>query len=139
MKDSWGWIGIDPAEIISVNAFGNLLIRDVAGRVWRLCPEELACTIVAENEDELTVLLRDPEFLTDWEMNNLVEMARVKLGPLPQGRRYSLKIPGVLGGKYEEHNLATLLLDEMISFSGDLSRQIKDAPHGTQVKIKFVE
>jgi len=37
----------DEIEVVAVNAFGNLLIRDNGGQIWRLCPEDLSCRVVA--------------------------------------------------------------------------------------------
>ena len=37
IKAFWGWSGIDPVEIIAVNDFGNLIIKDHEDKFWRLC------------------------------------------------------------------------------------------------------
>jgi len=139
VKRSWGWIGIEPVEVVAMNSFGNLLIKDATNRYWRLCPEDLYCQIVAENDASLATLLKDPDFAEDWEMRELVRLAHKKLGPLENGRRYCLKIPGILGGAYDEQNLATIALGELISFSGHLAGQIKDLPEGSKIEFKFTE
>ena len=137
IKDSWGWTGIVPADIVAMNSFGNLLIRDSAGRIWRLCPEDLYCRVIAEGESELASLLKDSEFAEDWEMRPLVRMAHEKLGPLQSGRRYCLKLPAPVGGTYSEDNLATLPLDELVGFAGYVAQQIKDLPDGAQIRFTF--
>src|SRR5688572_9639584 len=81
VKEAWGWIGLDPHEIVGGNDFGNLMIKDHAGRYWRLCPEDLSCDVVAGSRSELDALSRDQEFLHDWYMTRLVEQARERLGP----------------------------------------------------------
>ena len=53
IRSSWGWIGIEPEEIVGENDFGNLMIRDVEGKYWRLCPEDVYCKVVAGNRKEL--------------------------------------------------------------------------------------
>ena len=45
--ESWGWVGIRPAEIVAENDFGNLIIKDAEDNFWRLCPEDVYCEIVA--------------------------------------------------------------------------------------------
>lgn len=72
-------------------------------------------------------------------MGALVSLAKDKLGPLSEGRKYCLKIPGVLGGSYGGDNLATLPLVELIGFSGYVARQIKDTPDGTPFKFKITD
>jgi hypothetical protein len=139
IEDAWNWTGIEPAEVLAVNAFGNLLIRDTSGRVWRLCPEDLQCEVVAENNEDLAALLQKANFIADWEMTSLVEIARAKLGPLAEGARYCLKIPGAMGGEYAESNLGAMSLEELICFSGSVARQIKDLPDGTPIKLTFTK
>jgi hypothetical protein len=128
---------MEPVEIVGENDFGNLMIKDKDGKYWRLCPEGLSCKVVAQNRQELDVLSHNQEFLHDWYIKNLVAQAKDLLGPLPEGRKYCLKIPGVLGGEYGGSNLATVPLVELIRFSGDVAKQIKDLPDGAQVKFQI--
>jgi hypothetical protein len=139
VEEAWGWIGVQPAEIVGENDFGNLMIRDVDGRYWRLSPEDLSCEVVAETRADLDRISADQEFLRDWYMRPLVEQARAKYGPLPDGRKYCLKIPSILGGEYGGDNVATISLVELIRASGHLAQQIKDLPVGTQVRLKVTE
>ncbi len=139
IQDSWGWAGIEPEEIVGENDFGNLMIRDTQGRYWRLCPEDIYCEVVAENWTELDTLAHDQEFLTDWYMESLVAKAREALGPLSEGRKYYLVIPGALGGEYAVSNIKTVSLVELIRFSGHMGREIKDLPPGAQVQLKVVD
>lgn len=139
ISSSWGWVGIDPEEVVGENDFGNLMIRDVEGKYWRLCPEDLYCEVVAGNRDELDALARNQEFLADWYMADLVAQANQALGPLPAGRKYHLVIPGALGGEYAISNIQTAPLVEMIRLSGNIGRQIKDLPNGAKIKLKVIE
>lgn len=72
-------------------------------------------------------------------MTALVSLANDKCGPLTEGRKYCLKIPGALGGEYAIDNLATAPQVELVGISGDIARQIKELPDGTQVKLRVVE
>ena len=139
IKESWGWVGIEPIEVVGENDFGNLMIKDTEGKYWRLCPEDVYCEVVAENREELDALSTDQEFLEDWYMKALVEVAKDKLGPLEEGRKYYLVIPGALGGDYRINNIKTAPLVEIIKFSGDVGKQIKDLPDGAQVKLKVID
>lgn len=139
ISESWGWIGIEPAEVVGENDFGNLIIKDIGAKYWRLCPEDLCCEVIAESRVELDRLSTDQAFLQDWYMRALVLQAREKCGPLTEGRKYCLKIPGILGGAYGDDNLATVPLGELIRSSGDIARQIKDLPPGSPVKFQVVD
>jgi len=136
---SWGWTGIQPLEVVSENDFGNLIVRDVQDQYWRVCPEDLYCKIVATDRTALDALRKDQEFQQDWNMDPLVEEARTNVGSLERGRKYCLKIPGLLGGAYAGHNLASISLIELIQSSGDVAFQLKDLPEGSQVQFRIGE
>ena len=139
ISESWGWVSISPLRIVAENEFGNLIIEDIEGRFWRLCPEELSCLVIADSEDELSEVRSDPDFVAEWEMRTLVEEARKSLGDLSDGRKFCLKIPGIFGGAYEIENIAIVPFEELISISGDLAFQCKDIPDGTKVILEVVD
>ncbi len=135
IRAAWGWTGLDPAEMVAENALGNVIVRSADGVHWRVCPEELTCAKVANDSAGFVALTSSDDFRTDWEMAWVVDLARLMLGPLPEGWCYCLKIPGVLGGRYELNNLGTIRKEELIAFAGDLAKQIKDLPDGAQIKL----
>jgi len=137
IRKAWRWIGLDPAEVVATNPFGNVIVRATDGAYWRICPEEWSCKQVARNADEFAALSSAEEFRTDWEMARLVDLAGKKLGPLRKGRCYCLKVPAVIGGKYEASNLGTITLKELTSFAGDMAEQIKDVPDGGEIQIEI--
>ncbi|MRJ44238.1 DUF1851 domain-containing protein [Idiomarina loihiensis] len=139
IKGSWGWIGIEPLAIVGENDFGNLMIEDVDGKFWRLCPEDVYCEVVAKDRGELDQLSQDQDFLEDWYMQALVEQAKESLGALSEGRKYCLVIPAALGGEYGISNIKTVPLVELVRFSGDLAKQIKDLPDGAEIQLRVVD
>ena len=139
LSNSWGWVGLEPAEVIGENDFGNLMIKDTSGKYWRLCPEECSCRIVAEARDELDALAQEQEFLEDWLMLSLVEVAKAMLGPLRPGYKYAFVIAPVLGGKYESANMQIAPLYEVVRLSGEIGKQIQDLPDESQVCLKVVD
>ena len=139
IKEAWSWVGLEPKRVVAMNEFGNLLIEDARGRYWRLCPEDVYCKVVAESNEAYESLLKNYEFTSDWEMVELVRKARAKLGPLPEGHRFCLKIPALLGGTYDVANIGTAPLHELVLFSGDLARKTKDLPEGTPIQLRVVD
>ena len=135
VRTAWGFMGLIPRSIVEANAFGNLLVEDATGRVWRICPEELSCKPVASSSHELQGLRESADFGKDWTMESLVLLATSVLGVPTDGRCFCLKIPAVLGGGYERDNLATITLSELIAASGDMAFQIKDLPDGANVAL----
>ncbi len=126
-------------EVMGQNEFGNFLLRDQDNAYWRICPEELSCEIVANNLAEFSKLLEDEEFLLDWEMSALVELARQCVGLLKNDRVYYLVIPAVLGGEYDESNIRSVPLSELISLTGDWAREIANLPDGAKVQIRVID
>jgi len=139
ISEAWAWTGIEPCRVVDQNAFGNLLVEDQQGRYWRICPEELSCSVVADNAHQFQQLRAEQEFQRDWEMARLTAHARAKLGEPGDSSCFCLKTPAVLGGKYTIANIGQIHLEELISFSGDVARQMKDLPDGTQIKLKFAD
>jgi hypothetical protein len=136
---AWGWMGIEAAQVVQVNKFGNVVFVDQTGKYWRICPEELECKPIAESATAFKRLLDDPEFLRDWEMARLLELAEAKYGAQPVHRCFFLKTPGILGGAYEIENIGTIRIGELIRFSGDVANQIEDLPPGSKVEFNIVD
>lgn len=139
VRQSWSWTGIDPVELLAENEFGNLIIKDAQGQYWRLCPEDSYCKVIATSREALDRLSADQAFLHDWTTRRLVDQAFLRLGVLPEGRKYCLKIPGVLGGEYGGDNLATISLEDLIRASGHIAEQIADLPDGARIKLSVVD
>lgn len=139
IEESWGWVGINPSRIVAENDFGNLIIEDTGGRFWRLCPEDPSCKVMANSTSELNALQNNPDFIADWDMRPLTASAKEYLGTLPEGHKYCLKIPSILGGHYEVENVGITNLIELISFSGDIGYQCNNIPDGTKVALRVVD
>jgi len=135
----WGWSGLKGTEIVARNAFGNILVIGQNGTYWRICPEELTCEVVAKNPLEFFILNENEAFQADWEMSDLVDVARLSLGDLKKDWVYSLVIPGVLDGPYESSNIRSVSLEELIEFSGDWALAIKDLPDGEQIRLRVID
>lgn len=139
VRSAWGWVGIEPVELIDDNDFGNLILKDVRGQYWRLCPEDLYCEVIAGGHEEMDRLSKHQEFLSDWYMRGLADQAFQQFGTLAPGRKYCLKIPGVLGGEYGGDNLATISLDELIRASGHIAQQFANLPEGASIKLSVID
>jgi hypothetical protein len=139
IQEAWGWCGIEPAEVIAVSPFGNVIVLDTLGGVWRICPEELAATKIAHEMPEFEALRDDTEFVRDWEMEVFRAEAERTLGPADKGRCYCLKIPAILGGQYASANLGTISIAELLGTSGSMAFQIKELPNGARVRLVVQE
>lgn len=138
INKAWNWIGFKATELIMENDFGNVIFKTDNNEYWRICPEEVSCEKVAESESEFEKLLLDVDFITDWEMTPIVDIAKSELGELPENKKYCLKIPAILGGEYEKSNLGKISFVELISFSGETGYQLKDLKDGQKVIMKII-
>ncbi len=137
INKAWSWKGFNATEIIRTNEFGNVIFKTDKNKYWKICPEEISCVRIAENESELNKILSDSEFLEDWEMTNLVNIAKSELGELKEKEKFCLKMSAVIGGEYEKSNLGKISFSELIAFSGDLGFQIKDLKDGQKVELNI--
>ncbi|MBO9671011.1 MAG: DUF1851 domain-containing protein [Sphingobium sp.] len=138
-NDAWRWTGRRYAAITAINPFGHLILKDELGCYSYCDPELLVLTDVADGDEALFAYMADPDVREVWESTRLIEQARAALGELGPGRSYHWKIAPALGGAYEQDNIATVSIEELVRFTGSLARQIKDLPDGTTIELKVVE
>ena len=136
---AWRWLGVQPVSLSAENSFGNVIFGDVAGQYWRICPEELSCSVIANDEAGLQRLWLDDEFVRDWQMKIPLGIAEDVLGIPSDGRCYCLKIPGPLGGNYTAENFGFICRKELISFAGEVARQIDSLPNGAKIRLRVVD
>src|SRR5881394_1545984 len=105
IRESWSWLGVEPTRVVGVSKFGNVVFADSKGKHWRVCPEELECKCIAESTQAYERLASDRDFVSDWEMSRLVDIAEAKYGAQPVGRCFCLKTPAILGGEYDISNI----------------------------------
>lgn len=137
INKAWNWKGFNATEIIRTNEFGNVIFKTDKNEYWRICPEEISCEKIAETESEFDRISASSEFIEDWEMKNLVNIAISELGELKENEKFCLKMSAVIGGEYEKSNLGKISFSELIAFSGDLGFQIKDLKDGQKIKLNI--
>lgn len=137
INQSWNWKKINATEIIEENDFGNVIFKTIEGEYWRVCPEEVCCEKLAANETEFELVCSQTEFSRDWKMENLVAIAKEKLGALETNQKYCLKIPAPIGGEYEESNFGKINFLELLSFAGDLAKQIDGLEDGVEIRLEI--
>ena len=138
INKAWNWKGIIANEIIRTNDFGNVIFKTDKNEYWRICPEEISCEKIAESESEFDQITASPEFIEDWEMTELVNIAKAELGELAKNQKYCLKIPATIGGEYEISNIGKITFEELILFSGDFGVKIKDLKDGQKIKVNII-
>lgn len=139
INQAWNWSGVIADEILDTNDFGNIIFRSINDEIYRICPEELSIESIASNMNEYDDLKSDDEFILDWEMTKLVEIAKMEVGELKEFEKYCLKIPAVIIQDYSSKNIGKIKFSELISVSGDLAYQIRDLKDGQKVNLKITD
>lgn len=137
LRADWGWTLPDPQRVLSINAFGHVLVECGDRTVWRITPEYLNAEQAAGSAANLDALRTDPEFQADIAaVQQWATAAEAALGPLAPGQCYGFKIWPALGGDFSTENLVIKSLLDWVGASGSVANQIKDLPEGTPVKIE---
>ena len=136
LRYGWGWTEIAFAEVHQVSPMGHLLLSDADGCFYYLDPDGLRIEALGHEQAARAHLACD-ETREVWHAAALVEAARERLGEPPEGSVYTLTPIALLQGDYSHDNLWILSLDELLRFTGDIARQIKDLPDGAQYRIEI--
>lgn len=134
----WNWLWFNAIEVTGTNEFGNIIFKTDKNEYWRLIPEEWKCTKIVNSQSDIETLITTNDFKNDWEMKNLVNIAKAKYGELTDKEKYCLKIPTVVGWKYEESNIGKISFSELIEFSWNMAYKIKDLKDWENIEFKIV-
>lgn len=85
--------------------------------------------------DWADLISHESRALTGWP---LAEAWQSRFGAIGVKQRLSPKVPFVLGGEFEIDNLFAVDSMESMRFRGDIARQIKEAPDGTNISIRLM-
>jgi hypothetical protein len=85
LLSEWRWLCPQPLTVVGRNAFGDLLLRDEAGRVHFLNVGSGQFSLIAASVSEFTDLARTPEKQEEWFAKAAVNEATKRgLVPGPQ-------------------------------------------------------
>ncbi|MEM9916274.1 MAG: T6SS immunity protein Tdi1 domain-containing protein [Planctomycetota bacterium] len=139
ISEAWGWLNINPIRIEDENEFGCVVFLDEDGSRWLIRTDEPSCEVIARNDYEYEELIASDDYLFEWNMSRLVETAKQHLGKKKANQCYCLKIPSVFGGEYAAENFGIITREGLISFAGDLARQIRANPDGSSIMLNWPE
>jgi len=139
LNNSWNWMIPKVEQVLAVNSMANCFVKDVNAHYWRVCPEELSATLVAETEQRVQEVFSDPDYKEDWQLLGLINPAEEHFGKLKTGECYAMVKPAIMGGEYSINNLRIGSIYEYLSLTGDIAYQTKDLKDGDQVNICITE
>jgi hypothetical protein len=106
-------------------------------KIYAFDPETAEIELLAENlQGWASAILEDYDYLTGYP---LAHEWQKRSGAIPPGKRLAPKIPFIAGGEYVIDNLYIADPIELMKFRGNIAKQIKDLPDGTEINFKVVE
>jgi hypothetical protein len=135
LLNEWRWLCPQPLSVIGRNAFGDLFLKDEAGKVHLLNVGAGEFGLIAASVSEFTELARTSEKKEVWFAETAVNEATSRgLVPGPQ-QCIGFSTPVVFA---ENNSLdAAYIADlyEHVGFLGDIHRQIAMQPDGAKVRL----
>lgn len=133
LLSEWRWLIDESYEPVVITALGDLFLRHDDGRIFWLDSGWGQLTEVASSADEFKQLMGQPDNANEWFIPQLVGdilTAGQQLGP---GQCFTYKQPPVLGGVIEPDNFEPSDLQVHFGILGQIHRQVKDLPPGTEI------
>ena len=135
----WRWLCPQAVALVARNAFGDLYLRDEEGRVSKLDVAIGQMQRVAESEKEFRELGFTAEKREEWFAESDWRAAQHQGLKPGKDQCIAFKIPIVLAESGKPNQAYVADLYELVSFLGDLHRQMKDLPEGAKVRLRITE
>jgi|SRR6266850_5452770 len=135
----WRWLVQPGFTPVLMTAFGDLFLRDEAGHVHFLDLMAGEFKQAAASQEEFERLCEEKEQRRNWFMGFFVMELRKLYGTLAVGECYGCKTPISLGGDLAADNFERTDIQTHYSVLGQLHRQTKHLPPGTQIDSIKIE
>jgi hypothetical protein len=136
LLSEWRWLCSQTLALVARSAFGDLFLRDEAGKIFKLDIAIGKLTEVAKSETEFRKLAGTKEKREEWFAES-DELAAMQRGMKPnQDQCIAFKIPIVFAEGGGPNNAFVGSLYEQLSFLGDLNRQLSQLPDGSKVQLR---
>ncbi|RQP21146.1 DUF1851 domain-containing protein [Piscinibacter terrae] len=131
------WAEVLPGDFIVwiVNRLGDLVVVLPDGSVHWLDVGNGSLKRVADNREHFVSAIDEGDNANEWLAIPLVDACVASGMALGAGQCYGFKVPPMLGGAYEVSNLEPTSLAVHYGLLGQIHRQTKDLPDGTQIKF----
>lgn len=135
----WRWLLPEVVSVLIVTCMGDMFVEDKNGNILFLLYDGGDVEIVAESKEELESLLKDDEKFDNWFLPALFEKMVAAEKHLKDNEVYSLKMMGILGGKYVVENIEPTDISVHFGLTGLINKRIWDLPDGTKINLVTVD
>jgi hypothetical protein len=143
-RSDWDALLVDWSSLIPrgssrwmLTRFGELFFEHADGKIGMLQVSDFQYAIVAKNKKDFEEWLVDPDHMSEWFFAPLVNHLVANGKILKPDYCYSFKRALGLGGSLNAENVMDIPIREHFGLWGEVYRQIKDLPIGSQVVLKF--
>ncbi|MGO8670486.1 MAG: T6SS immunity protein Tdi1 domain-containing protein [Capsulimonadaceae bacterium] len=134
LLDEWRWLIGDKKQPVLLTCLGNAFVQDIDDASVQLLDVAAGELLpIAQTAREFEALLRDEDFVTEWFAPGVVVQLRENGRALPPGKIFSFVVPPFAGGEFSLYNLEPLDIPVHFALLGQLCREARDAPPGTQI------
>ncbi len=133
LLEDWAWLLPKPHELIALNKFGDMFLRNEAGEICFLSLATGQLNRLAGSTAEFQQLSADKVNQEKWFLLKLLtelERAETKIA---HGQCFGFKKPPSLGGDVEVSNIEVSPLYAYVSLMGQIHQQVNGFPPGTKI------
>ncbi|MGC4174297.1 T6SS immunity protein Tdi1 domain-containing protein [Demequina sp.] len=131
--EQWEWAGISSLTPVFTSPFGDVFFSDADGAYWYLDTVAGQLTREWDSGAELQAAVNTRDGQDQFLMVALAEAASANGIEPDQDQVLSFVVPPVLGGQLDPANLGASDFVVTLDLLGQIHRQVKDLPPGTQI------
>jgi hypothetical protein len=138
ITSDWEWLIGDYKNVLMVSKFGDMFLVNPDSEIVWLDTGTGTVTKVASSTTEFEEHLKNEEKVDHWFLPGLyLELESLSL-ILKENEVYSFQLLPALGGKYTADNIKPTDMSVHFSINGQVFRQLKNVPEGTEIKIEVI-
>ena len=128
----WSWSIKKPYKPLYMTLFGDWILEDENGKIDILDVVEGDIKAIAVSREEFDKVMAEEANLEKWFSNSFVTALKSKGIARAPGQCFGYKIHPAIGGAFEAANLTPLYIKVWQAISGQIHRQLRQAPEGTR-------
>ncbi|RZK58982.1 MAG: DUF4262 domain-containing protein [Pedobacter sp.] len=132
----WEWLIAGYKKVLMLTKFGDMFLQNPNDEVVWLDTGTGVVTEVASSIAEFEEQLNKDEKMEEWLLPNLfIKLQSLNIN-LKESQIYGFQVLPILGGTYTVENIKPIDIGVHFSINGEILRQLKNMPDGTEVQLK---
>lgn len=131
--ENWNWLPLAGLTVCAVSSFGEVFFQNADGVVFQIDTIEGKLSKVSDSVSDFKKLLMLEEERDKLLFAGFVYSMKRNGFFLESGECYDFKIPPILGGEFNIDNIEKTSFVVKLGIAGQIHRQVKDLPDGTEI------